>query len=599
LNRRVLSLALIVLLVATVTALYLYGPGSSSQSRFRTAKIERGNLNATVSTTGTLNAVITVQVGTQVSGQISELPADFNSQVKKGQLIARISPLAFEAKLSQARAEVEAAEANVLTQRAQVERSRAEVAAAEAQVHNQRSQVLRATAEVDNAVAALAAARAQTAKARVALLDARRDLDRKLDLFGKELISRSERDTAQAGHDSAAAQVEASEAQERALSSLVRSAEAQLGSSRAQVDAIVANVRATEAQFRVTEAQLRSVEASVKQKQAVHRQAQIDLDNTFIRSPVDGIVVSRSVDVGQTVAASLSAPTLFTIAQDLSKMQVDTNVDEADIGRVEPGQRATFTVDSFRGETFTGEVTQIRQAAKVVQNVVTYNVVVAVDNPRQKLLPGLTTNLRIVVDSRPQVLKVPNAALRFRPDGDDASSSGATDSGSRADSKSLRPNSVEAVEAMRQQLGRDLKLSEPQLRSLEPILEEQRQQLAGAERLPRQQRRAATLRIREEIQGKIRAVLTPEQVKLFEQLPAGQPAGVGGGRPGTVWMMNGRGALMAVPVRLGISDGYFTELLEGDLKEGQELVVGTATSATATPGPAPASAPGSAPRVRF
>src|ERR1700675_2185635 len=165
---------------------------------------------------------------------------------------------------------------------------------------------------------------------------------------------------------------------------------------------------------------LESARAQVKQKQAALVQAQIDLDHTTIRAPVDGVVVSRAVDVGQTVAASLQAPILFTIAQDLTKMQVETSVDEADIGKIRLDAPVTFTVDAFSGRTFTGEVTQIRKAAQVVQNVVTYTVVVGVSNPEGKLLPGMTANVKLVGSEKPNVLKVSNAALRYRPPGAEA-----------------------------------------------------------------------------------------------------------------------------------------------------------------------------------
>jgi HlyD family secretion protein len=491
------ALGLVVIVIAA-----RYGLGGGAHPGFYTAKVERGSLAATVSTTGTLSAVVTVLVSTEVSGLVREILVDFNSQVKKGQVIARIDPQAFEARVSQVRAEVDGAEANVLNQRAQVQRARAEVASAEAQTLNQRSQVERATADVENARASLAVARAQTAKARVAELDSSRDLGRKVDLYRSEFISQSERDSAQAAYDSARAQLEAAEAQQRSSDSAVRSALAQLASTRAQVEASSSGVRAAEAQLQVAEAQLNAAEAAVRQRRGALQQAQVDLDRTQIRSPVDGIVVSRSVDVGQTVAASLQAPTLFTIAQDLSKMQVDTNVDEADIGRVQVGQPATFTVDAFRGESFRGTVREIRKAARVVQNVVTYNVVVDVENPRHRLIPGMTTVVRIVLDGRNDVLKVPNAALRFRP---------------------------EAVEGV----------------AVSP---------ADTDKAP------------------------------------GAP-----GHPGTVWLLHEKAALKAVPLELGISDGSFTEVVGGELKAGDIVVV--ASARVSAPGPAAASA--SAPRLRY
>jgi HlyD family secretion protein len=377
-KRRLLWIGLIVVVAGAIIGGYLYTQGIGARPAFRTVAISRGPLTAAVSATGTLNAVITVQVGSQVSGQVKELFADFNSVVKKNQVIARIDPDTFEAKVNQTKAQVDAARASVLNQQAAVEKTRA---------------------DLENARAALAAARAQTAKSQVTVVDSNRTLGRNRDLRQRGLIAQADEDTAQATYDSAVAQFEASKAQERAQGSAVTAAEAQL---------------------RVAEAMLKNAVAQVAQNVAAQRQAQVDLDHTFIRAPVDGVVVGRTVDVGQTVAASLQAPTLFTIAQDLRNMQVDTNVDEADVGRVKLGQATTFTVDSFPGRTFSGEVVQIRKAPLVVQNVVTYDVVVSAKNPEQRLLPGMTANVRILIAQKDGVLQVPNAALRFRPPGVEA-----------------------------------------------------------------------------------------------------------------------------------------------------------------------------------
>jgi HlyD family secretion protein len=374
-KRRLIWIIGIVVAAGLISGGYLYTQGIGARPAFRTAPVTRGPLTSAVSATGTLNAVITVQVGSQISGQIKELHADFNSVVKKDQLIARIDPDSFEAKVNQAKAQVDAARASVLNQQAVVEKTRA---------------------DLENARAALAASKANTAKAQVTVVDSRRTLGRNHDLRLRGLIAQADEDTAQAAYDSAVAQQEASKAQEEAQGSTVRSAEAQL---------------------RVAEAMRQNAQAQVVQNEAALRQAQVDLDRTFIRAPVDGVVVGRTVDVGQTVAASLQAPTLFTIAQDLRNMQVDTNVDEADVGRVKVGQTVTFTVDSFPGRTFSGEVVQIRKAPLVVQNVVTYDVVVTAKNPDQRLLPGMTANVRIVIEQKENVMQVPNAALRFRPPG--------------------------------------------------------------------------------------------------------------------------------------------------------------------------------------
>ena len=486
---------------------YLYTQSVGSGPKYRLARVERGPLTAAVSATGNLNAVITVQVGSQVSGQIKELLVDFNSVVRKGQVVARIDPDIFRAKVNQAKAELDAARASVLNQQAQVERARA---------------------DVENARAALAEARAQTAKAQVAVLDTRRDRERKSELFARQLIAKSEMDSAQAAHDSALAQL------------------------------------------RVAEAAHAAARATVEQRRAALEQAQVDLDHTTIRAPVDGVVVSRQVDVGQTVAASLQAPILFTIAQDLTKMQVETSVDEADIGRIRLEDHATFTVDAFPGETFSGTVVQIRKAAQIVQNVVTYTVVVAVGNPAGRLLPGMTANVKLVVAEKPSVLRVPNAALRFRPPGAETPAAGSPAAPGRA---AGQPQSLESI---RERLVRGLALSEDQQRRLDPILQDSRQQLVAlqAPGLPEAERRTRAQKVREATRVRIRTLLTPEQQARYDESAAGAGPGGAPAVAGRVFVLGPDGKAAPVTVTLGISDGTSTEVVRGGLKEGQEVIVG-------------------------
>ena len=528
-SRRWWVLGVFLVLAAAASGAWFYAQGRGSTPRFRTAKIERGPLTAAVSATGTLNAVVTVQVGSQVSGQIKELFADFNSQVKRNQLVARIDPEIFQARVAQVKAQLEAAKANVLNQRAAVEKARA---------------------DVSNAHAALAVARAQTAKAQVAVLDSRRDLGRKRDLKRKGFIAQADEDAAQAAHDSAIAQAESTKAQEDAQASMIRSAQAQL---------------------RVAEALLQTALANVGQQEAALRQAQVDLDHTEIRAPVEGVVVSRTVDVGQTVAASLQAPTLFTIAQDLTDMQVDTNVDEADVGRIRVGLRATFTVDAFRGRTFSGEVMQVRKAPQTVQNVVTYNVVVSARNPEGRLLPGMTANVRLVVDQKDGVLKVSNAALRYRPPGEGAEAAQAAGAGA-----SGAQDAPPSVEQIRDRLVKSLGLTPEQQKKLEPILQEGRDKFrALMMRNPTEgERRIEGQKIREASREQIRAILTPDQRGKYDQQVAEQ-AGARAGSSGRVYILGPDGKPAAVTVQLGISDGNLTEILGGELKDGQEVITGT------------------------
>src|SRR2546427_4201921 len=447
--KRVVSLVVVAILVGGAVWGYFYAQSRGSVPKYRLVRVERGPLTAAVSATGNLNAVITVQVGSQVSGQIKDLMVDFNSIVKKDQVIARIDPDIFLAKVNQAKADVESARATVLNQEAQVERARA---------------------DIENAKAALAESKAQTAKAQVAVVDSKRDFDRKTALFKRELIANSDLDSSQAGYDSAVAALDA---------------------ARAKEDSLAAGIGSAEAQFRVAQAQLVASQATVEQKQAALAQAQVDLDHTRITAPVNGIVVSRQVDVGQTVAASLQAPVLFTIAQDLTRMQVETSVDEAGIGRVRLDWPATFSVTAFPNYTFRGQVTQIRKAAQIVQNVVTYTVVVAVSNPEGKLLPGMTANVKLVVAEKPNVLKVPNASLRFRPPGEGADVVPAAGRGSGGQGGGESQGSGQGGgQQMRERLVKALGLAPEPPAKTRPIREDRRQpsialrapRPAGAER---------------------------------------------------------------------------------------------------------------------
>jgi HlyD family secretion protein len=447
---------LLFLLVLTIAvAAVLPSPsmrGQADAPAYRTATVERGDLVAIATAAGTLNAVVQVEVGSQISGLVKELYADFNSIVAEGEVIARIDPEIYEARVAQAQAELEIAQALVPVQRAVIERSRA---------------------ELETAQAAHAAAKAQTARAELALDDARRDLDRKRPLAASAVVSASAWEQTENTH---------------------RSAQAQATGSRAQELSQAAAVRAAEAALRMAEAQVANNLAQLKQREAALRQAQIDLDHTYIRAPVTGTVVDRKVDRGQTVAASFQAPTLFKIAQDLTRMQVEAAVVEADVGRFAVGQSATFTVDTYPGRSFTGAVIQVRKAPQTTQNVVTYTVVLSAENPDQLLLPGMTANLQVLVAQREGVLKVPNAALRFRP---------------------------------------------------------------------------ASLSVDE----KQRGAATRDDGALAH------PPGV----PGRVFLLGPDGQPMPTPVWLGATDGRTTEIVAGELEEGQLVITGASPAAPPQP----------------
>ncbi|HYL35298.1 MAG TPA: efflux RND transporter periplasmic adaptor subunit [Bryobacteraceae bacterium] len=358
--------------VAIGLALWYYF-SSKNEAAYQTAAIERGKVQASISATGNCNAVVTVQVGSQVSGNIKALYADFNTKVKKGQVVALIDPQPFQARVDQSKAAVDSARAAVVSAQAQVEKANADIASARANAANQNAAIV---------------------KAKAAATDAKTKLGSRRILFQDGILSKDDLDTAQSTYDQAAAEQQAAEA---------------------QLDAANHQIQSAQAMYRVAETQLSAAQAQVKQAQASLEQAQLDLDHTEITAPVDGTVIARHMDVGQTIAASFQAPTIFEIAQDLTKMQVDTNVDEADVGQVKLGQEARFSVDAYPVNIFHGTVQQIRQAPINVQNVITYDVVVAVSNPDLKLLPGMTANVKILTSEQDAVLKIPNAALRFRP----------------------------------------------------------------------------------------------------------------------------------------------------------------------------------------
>ncbi len=448
---------------------------------YRTGRIERGPLQATVSATGAVNPVTQVSVGTQVSGQIKALYVDFNSEVKAGQLIAQIDPETFDYRVRQAQADVEAAQAAVMTAQANV-----------------------------------VAVQANASRARVDLIEAQRDLERKRMLVERQFIAQSEGDKAQALVNTS--------------TEALRAAEAQLGVARAQV---------------------RSAEASVAQRQAALAQARVDLARTRIVSPVSGIVIKRAVEKGQTVAASLQAPELFVIAQNLQDMQVDASVDESDIGRIRPGQKATFTVDAFPGQAFTGEIRQVRKAAQNTSNVVTYVAVVGFSNASGRLLPGMTANVRVVTEVRESVLKVPNAALRVRVPGLDPVIASAAASASASASASGSAPGTSAAQAAA--------ASAPTAASAP--LTTGAPSTAGAG--PRGAAGGETART----------------------APRTAPA------RGRLHVLGDDGQPRVYPVRLGITDGSMTEVIipagspeEAVLREGAAVIIGVTGGAAATPG---------------
>ncbi len=474
-KRRGILATLVVLSAVSIFAA-VYWNGKADAKDYITGKVERGSVEVTVSATGTVQALTTVQVGSQASGTVSWIGVDFNSQVKQGQPIARLDSSTFEA---------------------QVENARASVANAQAAVSA-------AVSDIANQNANLQAAKANLQVAQVTSDDAAAYANRYKEL-ADVVASRD---------------IESAKAQANAASGRVVQARAQVS----QVEATVQSSRA----------RLDQAKAQLAQAQAQLDQAMVNLNHTVITSPIDGVVVSRAVDVGQTVAASLQTPTLFTIANDLTRMQVLASVDEADVGQIRQGIKANFTVDAFPGDSFTGTVSQIRLDAQALQNVVTYTAVIEVSNPDLKLRPGMTATITFPVAERENVLTVPNAALRFKPNLTEAEQQQLRDQmQARRDQRAARGGGGQPQAGQGTQEGAQ---QSPQ-QGAQQSAQQGAQQGAGA---PNQNGEANSSR------------------------PQGQ----------TVWVLVDGKKIEPRFVRAGLTNGRVTEVVSGNLQEGETIVVG-------------------------
>ncbi len=452
-----------------------FGLNRKEKTQYFTARVERGDIRQVVDATGTINAVTSVQVGSQVSGNIYKLHADFNSKVKRGQLIAEIEPSLFQGALLQAKADYENAKAN------------------------------------------LAASQANLEKSKAALEQTRADYQRTLGLTQAGVMSQQQLDLAKANYDSAVAAVSAGDAQ------------------------------------------VKQAVAQIEQRKAAVSVAQTNLDHSFIYAPIDGTVVNRAINVGQTVAASLQAPTLFTIAQDLTKMQVYTKTDESNVGQIHVGQKVWFKVDAFPRDTFSGVVSQVRMNPTTVQNVVTYDTIIDFDNPDLKLFPGMTAYVTIPVASVQDIVKIPNGALRYTPD--------------------MKPEELRALLKRNgiQGTGGRRVAGHP---------------AADVPAPPAAQRPA---------NGQARNGAPNLGAGAFRAAQAGeQPGGALKSREapaldiGIVWKQLPDKTLQPVQIRTGITDHTFTEMLQvlhGNVKEGDELLIGAA-KARAGSGPGMGGRPG-------
>jgi len=420
----------------------------------------------------------------------------------------------------------------------------------EYRVRSAQADVDAARATVLTAQANVVASRAQVSSAKTDLTEARRTHERNLMLVDKGFVAQSESDK-----------------------------------SNALVNTTLEAVKAAEAQLGVSEAQVRSAQANVSQRDAALLQARVDLARTRITSPVNGIVIKRSIERGQTVASSLQSPELFIIARNLQDMQVEAAIDEADVGRIRSGQKATFTVDAFPGQTFEGQINQVRKAATNVANVVTYVAVVTFSNTGGRLLPGMTANVRVITDTRDQALKVPNAALRVRIAGVEPAVDAAPSSGAASPAASPTVASPSASGGggpgaeFRSRLNTELQLTPEQKDKVDAIYADARPKFMQLRELPEADRSKARERITSEIRARVGEVLSAEQKPKYAAMVAETSSRTS--TRGRIYVMDADGKPKALNVRLGISDGSSTELLlspnspqAADLEEGVKVVTG-------------------------
>ncbi|WP_370238466.1 efflux RND transporter periplasmic adaptor subunit [Brevundimonas sp.] len=478
-NRRTWIMAGACLLIAVLAVWFFFLRGGSDADPYRTEEIRTGEIVRSVSASGTLEALVTVEVGSQISGQVTDVLVDYNDRVRRGQVLARLDP------------------------------------------QNQQSSVEQSLAAIASAQAGIAQAQAQVALAQA-------EYDRQKFLFDRQIIAQAALDTA-------------------------------------------------EASLRTARANEQSARAQVRQQQAQLRANQATLGRTTITAPIDGIVIDRQIEPGQTVASGLNVAVLFTLAQDMSRVQALVTVDEADIGSVRVGQTVRFTVDAFADDNFTGQVTQIRVLPTTEQSVVAYTVVVEADNPGEKLLPGMTANADIILEEKRNVLRVPNAALRFTP-GDVLAEQQAGQargggspfgpaSGGNRQRGGGRGNIVTT-------LVEELKLDATQRTTVMPILEKAQQDMRAQRGAGGGQRQRggnpASAAILNAALDEIKPLLRPDQQAIMETQRLRL---AGGGNRGVVWVLRD-GKPVRVPVRTGATDGSYTEIIDGELKAGDQVITG-------------------------
>ncbi|MCC5996012.1 MAG: efflux RND transporter periplasmic adaptor subunit [Oceanicaulis sp.] len=467
------------------------GPGANGLI-VDTAAVEQRNLSRVVASSGRIAPLVTVEVGSQLSGQIEALNVDFNDRVSAGQELARLDPQTFATRVREAEANLEVARAQVSVSQANAQRARSELTAAQ------------------------------------------RAYERAVSLRERGTFSEAQFDNAQTAFNGAQANVA------------------------------------------VADANLRNARAGLAQREASLESAQVDLERTFIRSPIEGVVIDRRIDVGQTVAASLNAPILFLIAQDLSRVQIEAQIDEADIGDISNGQTVTFDVDAYPGISFEGVVTQVRLAAQEAQNVVTYTVVIQADNPRQRLLPGMTANVTIVTGTVDGALAAPNLALRFTPRG--AAEALVADTGAQParGERGARGGGGRGggPDQMINQLAEDLDLTDAQRRDVQRALQDAFTRMrAQAQAGGGGGGGGGGAAFQAQMRSALAQVLTADQMTRYDALAAERAGQRQDVRRGTLWVQTADGRIEARQVGLGLSDGQFTQLVGGGLEAGERVVV--------------------------
>ena len=505
--RRIIIVVVILALLGAGAFYYFRGKGGDIETAYRLGEVTKGPMEVLVSSTGKVHPVMIVDVGSQVSGQVSEVLVDYNSLVSKDEVIARLDPTPFEARLEVAEADLAQAKASVTMQNASLEQLKADLVGA-----------------------------------RAAFKELEQDLERQASLLKRKLVSQSIVDRAVASRDQ----------------------------SGARIDSLLAQQKRQRAQIRTTEAQVLSRAAGLRERKT-------ELDNTVIRSPVNGVVINRAADPGQTVAASLQAPVLFTIAQDLREIHLEVSVDEADIGRVREGQKVRFTVDAYPERTYTGQVIQIRKQPVEVSNVVTYVIIVSTRNDDDTLLPGMTANVELVIGERADAIQVPSSALRFTPRGIEVPSAGGgggSGGGGGQGGQGQGGSGGGGMRGMMQQLNEKLNLSSEQQDAARAIFMEMGQSIRGLREggMEADQMGPAIAQLRRQMTQKLEALFDPEQKRLYHELTA--EAAASQGVRGRVWTVGPEGSPVPANVMIGISDGSRTEILRGEIEPGNQVIVG-------------------------